>query len=58
MKCLTIAATLFLMALGLTLPLTASAADSGSAPEQRRSEDAVCTKCHDESESKPILAIA
>lgn len=57
MKCLTIAAMLFLTALGLTLPLASAAADSGNAPEQRRSEDAVCTKCHDESESKPILAI-
>ena len=25
--------------------------------EERQKRDAVCTKCHDETESKPILAI-
>jgi DmsE family decaheme c-type cytochrome len=34
-----------------------SAADSSGVAERRLKEDAVCTKCHDESESKPILAI-
>ena len=58
MKCLSIAATLFLTALGLAVPMAGSAADSAAAAESRRSEDAVCTKCHDESERKPILAIA
>lgn len=53
MKRLIIAA-LLLAALG---PAAALATESGSTPEQRRSEDAVCTRCHDESESKPILAI-
>lgn len=28
-----------------------------SATEQRKQKDAVCTKCHDESETRPILAI-
>ena len=32
-------------------------ADDPAAAEQRQKRDAVCTKCHDESESKPILAI-
>ena len=58
MKCLSFAATLLLTALGLAAPIAGTAADSGNAVESRRSEDAVCTKCHDESESKPILAIA
>ena len=32
-------------------------APSAIAAEQRQSRDAICTKCHDETESKPILAI-
>ena len=33
------------------------AADSSGVAEQRLKADAICTKCHDESENKPILAI-
>jgi DmsE family decaheme c-type cytochrome len=33
------------------------AASNAAAAEHRQKQDAVCTKCHDESESKPILAI-
>jgi DmsE family decaheme c-type cytochrome len=58
MKCLSFAATLLLAALGLAVPIAGTAADSGNGAEARRGEDAVCTKCHDESESKPILAIS
>lgn len=36
---------------------TAFAAESNAVAEHRLKEDGVCTKCHDESESKPILAI-
>jgi DmsE family decaheme c-type cytochrome len=42
---------------GLIASTTAFAADSDAAGEQRLKADGVCTKCHDESESKPILAI-
>jgi DmsE family decaheme c-type cytochrome len=57
-----------MLALGLTS--TAQAADGDPAPrassqaasmnpvaQQRLQRDAVCTKCHDESETKPILAL-
>jgi DmsE family decaheme c-type cytochrome len=35
----------------------AQAADTPSANMTRQQKDAVCTKCHDESETKPILSI-
>jgi DmsE family decaheme c-type cytochrome len=38
-------------------PVALRAQPQPVAPDQRRAADAVCTKCHDESESKPILAI-
>ena len=52
-----VVAALLIAVLGLAAPITVSAAESGGAADARRSEDAVCTKCHDESEAKPILAI-
>src|SRR5512143_483501 len=52
-----VVAALLIAFLGLAAPITVSAAESGGAAGARRSEDAVCTKCHDESEAKPILAI-
>ena len=41
----------------LSAQTTAFAADSTGTAEQRLKSDAVCTKCHDEAENKPILAI-
>jgi DmsE family decaheme c-type cytochrome len=35
----------------------AHAADAPSVAEQRLARDALCTKCHDETETKPILSI-
>ena len=45
--------------LGCGLVHSGFAQDSSNvaAAEHRQKQDAVCTKCHDESESKPILAI-
>lgn len=43
--------------LGWGASTNAAAADSSAVGEQRLKQDGVCTKCHDESESKPILAI-
>lgn len=45
------------MLLGITVFTLAPAAESGGDSASRHKQDAVCTKCHDESESKPILAI-
>jgi len=49
-----VAVLLLVAACGFLPAASAVAADS---PQARRAEDAVCTKCHDESESKPILSI-
>ncbi len=35
----------------------AAAAETNAVGEQRLNKDGICTKCHDESETKPILAI-
>src|SRR6476620_5602517 len=50
-------AALLMAVLSLGVPIAASATESGGAADARRSEDAVCTKCHDESEAKPIFSI-
>ena len=52
-----LATALLLAVFAMAAPAAVSAADPGAAPDSRHSEDAVCTKCHDESESKPILSI-
>src|SRR5689334_24407238 len=47
-----------LVLLVLAFSTGASAAESGAAGAvSSHKQDAVCTKCHDESESKPILSI-
>jgi DmsE family decaheme c-type cytochrome len=52
-----LAALLLLAVFGSAAPMSVSAEDSGGGADTRHSEDAVCTKCHDESEGKPILSI-
>ena len=42
---------------GLSTLNPVQAADTSAIAQQRLKSDAVCTKCHNESESKPILAI-
>ncbi|MGA9421710.1 MAG: DmsE family decaheme c-type cytochrome [Rhodanobacteraceae bacterium] len=49
-------AGLLLAFLGLPAS-TAVAAETNAVGEQRLKQDGVCTRCHDESETKPILAI-
>jgi len=39
------------------LILSASASAADAAPEKPKDPDAVCTRCHDETDNKPILAI-
>lgn len=56
MKHLRIAA-LMCAFLGIAVATAAHAADPEGVSQRRLDRDAVCTKCHDESESKPILAI-
>jgi DmsE family decaheme c-type cytochrome len=51
------AAVLLLAVFGFAAPIAVYAADSADATDSRHGDDAVCTKCHDESESKPILSI-
>jgi DmsE family decaheme c-type cytochrome len=43
--------------LGMAVSARVLAADAGAEAAGHHKQDAVCTKCHDESESKPILAI-
>ena len=43
--------------IGVAAWTTACVADSDGVAERRLQQDGVCTKCHDESETKPILAI-
>ena len=51
-------AILLFVVFGSAVPVAASAEESSGNGDTRHSEDAACTKCHDESESKPILSIA
>ena len=46
-----------LLMLGAVNAALADDTSSGAAADNRHQKDAVCTKCHDESESKPVLAI-
>lgn len=68
MKCTKSILALAILALALALPCAVSAADDPALPDFGRSapdrtaqealqSDAVCTKCHDETENKPILAM-
>lgn len=50
-------ALLLCVSLGSIATTAVTAADLDGAAQERLSKDAVCTKCHDESETKPILAI-
>ncbi|MEX8497584.1 MAG: hypothetical protein AB3X41_05410, partial [Leptothrix ochracea] len=44
-------------ALGMTLGSAVFAADLSKTVSPKEHPDAVCTKCHDESEAKPLLSI-
>ncbi len=48
---------IFCMLWGLSALTLAQTADQSSVAQRRLHADAVCTTCHDESESKPILSI-
>ena len=50
-------ATLLAFAAGMAGTIPATAADSAIAADRTLEKDAVCTKCHDESEQKAVLAI-
>jgi DmsE family decaheme c-type cytochrome len=50
-------ATLLAFAAGMAGTNPAVAADSAVAASRALEKDAVCTKCHDESEQKPVLAM-
>ena len=51
------ASAAMLAALGLALPALASDAARQAQADKSRASDAVCTKCHDQSEKNPVLSI-
>lgn len=57
MKLLPRLAALLTLLAGLTLGASSQAADTTAGTADRLKQDAVCTRCHDESESRPVLSI-